>query len=58
MPKISAAKTPLEGWRAEIWVSTLNRWFTMTGCPFFPNPDDAIAWGKDQLAGHPAHADE
>jgi hypothetical protein len=48
--RITAAKTPLEGWRAEIWVDALNRWFTMAGCPFFQNPDDAIAWGLSDTA--------
>jgi hypothetical protein len=52
-PRITAAKTPLQGWRAEIWIDSLNRWYTMTGSPFFENPDDAIAWGKDQVAGWP-----
>jgi hypothetical protein len=53
-PRISAAKTPLQGWRAEIWVAPLNRWCSMMGCPFFANPDDAISWGQDQLSGWPA----
>ena len=29
----------------------------MAGCPPFQNPDDAIAWGTDQLLGWPEWAD-
>lgn len=51
--RISARKIPLEGWKAQIWVSSYMQWFDMSGCPVFQNPDDAIAWGKDQFSGLP-----
>lgn len=49
-PKISAAKVPLQGWIAQIWVESYRQWFDLTGCPYFKNPDHAIAWGLDQIA--------
>lgn len=52
--RISARKIPLEGWTAQVWVDAMNQWFDMSGCPVFQNPDDAIAWGKDQFSGWPA----
>ena len=48
-PKISAYRIPLEGWKAQIWVDSYSQWFTIMGCPFFKNPDDAIHWGKGQI---------
>jgi hypothetical protein len=53
-PRISAAKIPLEGWIAHIWVETLLQWHAMSGSPVFDNPDDAIAWGLEQLKGWPS----
>jgi hypothetical protein len=45
--KFSAARVPLEGWVAHIWVEAYNRWFPLRGCPYFRNPDEAIAWAKE-----------
>lgn len=44
--KISAARVPLEGWRACIWVETLRQWFPMRAGPVFASPDSAIEWGR------------
>ena len=47
--KISAAKVPLQGWVACIWVDAYKNWYPMMGSPFFQNPDDALLWAKNQL---------
>lgn len=49
MSRLSAVLVPLEGWRAEIWVETLQRWYPLMGSPLFANPDDAINWAKENV---------
>lgn len=52
-PKISCIKIPLGGYRAQIWVSALNQWFDMSGCPVLETPAAALNWAVDQLMGWP-----
>ena len=51
-PRISARKIPLEGWIAQLWVDSFNRWFDLRGCPVFQNPDDAVNWGLSDINAH------